>query len=1298
MSTDTTAPVGPPGTVDITTQSVPTASESQPSVAHDQIKPDQQHQSGPKPVINRVATPLGLFVSSSSTHPSIAAQAPIVPDTITPAPSASPVHRDQHALAAGKPAEVAPRSSDETMLAVQRDAFARRTPNQEHNDNAGATESFPALEEAPLHTGMVRSNTKIVHPKPITVASPEVPSRPGTAISSVATLEATAERLSMTSSIDNAIRDLHGELKRSDSRRSSLLNAAAKDEPPGLHRHLSTSSSIVSTNTAARNGGYSPAGFVKSPPTGRIRSSSNRSAMSYEPEVPSLLSRSGPGKGSVRSVRSAKHSLAEISESEPVALDQHAMDQADVAPSIDSRDDENDGLAADAEAVPSTDAFHAMLNSSFEPSTEHFAPFDLQNTEPPLERPTSTHSADTYLQSQNAFADFDGVHCGTEASDSEQPTAYSAPVDLGAFDRHDYFQNGIPLRDEGETFAAEEEDEVYDMVEPPILRPVASIRRQERPQSYMDPSTGVEMFYYPAKVPAMLNLPPKLSNRPKAGDRNERRSKVLSAMWDANGNVEAPANTRRHSAMPNMNAAQKRTSFLPDLRRQYRQSFMALPGEEHPEFREHDVAEERASNPASPPMASPPEFNLRRPERLSAVPDKRKSRLSQLPSQLRASAYFDQPAVSTDLEVKDGSAMRTLDSMLDASASAPVSAFTDHLYAGKLGSEVYGKEKKRQSAMTLSPNMGSDGFGQGKKRGSGLPQSLSNGSVGSQGDGKSVKSRSSFMWLGKRSSSYNSQDMANSHGSPATNGEEHHHSPRIDEEYEDDASHVIRVPAHPIDGPADELHENAEALQLLEQGMGEGEDEEEEYFGPPTTLLAELQLRKQEQKERTKQRTNIVPSGTRATLLEMDAIAETQRKDRKGRRVNLAWEDPEAHVDQNGEDDEDVPLAIIAAKHQGAKNLADVERPIGLMERRDMEENEPLSHRRARLQGLDPNMLQQRPSTMLLAPSRLGARSPAPTAALSLTPEPVEEIEGETLADRRRRMNAKDGSDNSLPETRPVSRAFSAELLSQFGDLDEEEKTKKQKDNGAEETLGERRRRLQAEKMARNEEMGFSHSAPAPGQMQGRRSSMTMASVLGAHARKSPDLRTQEARMRLEQEEMLARQNEAKMAAMRMQMPQVLTGPSNMRSGGFMGGVYNNGSGGVQPQAHVQPEPQPFVQQQQHQQQQFQQQVPAFFQQSPTMFAQPTMPNQGFYGNGFGFNGAQSAGPFMGYQQPMMNSFGGYGMMPQGYSQANMGGMYPNSPATLYGGGQMMQQPMQVNGAGGQNMDAVERWRQGIHY
>ncbi len=70
--------------------------------------------------------------------------------------------------------------------------------------------------------------------------------------------------------------------------------------------------------------------------------------------------------------------------------------------------------------------------------------------------------------------------------------------------------------------------------------------------------------------------------------------------------------------------------------------------------------------------------------------------LDGMPSQLRASAFFDLPSVSPQIVVKDGSAMATLDSILDASATAPVNAFTDHVFAGKLGSEVYGAEKKRK--------------------------------------------------------------------------------------------------------------------------------------------------------------------------------------------------------------------------------------------------------------------------------------------------------------------------------------------------------------------------------------------------------------------------------------------------------------------------------------------------------------------------------------------------------------------------------------------------------------------------
>jgi hypothetical protein len=82
--------------------------------------------------------------------------------------------------------------------------------------------------------------------------------------------ELAAEKLSMTSSIEDAIRDLHDEQKRSDSRRSSILAASISSGPEAntafpLTRQVSAASSILETNDAARYGGYSPAGYVMSP-------------------------------------------------------------------------------------------------------------------------------------------------------------------------------------------------------------------------------------------------------------------------------------------------------------------------------------------------------------------------------------------------------------------------------------------------------------------------------------------------------------------------------------------------------------------------------------------------------------------------------------------------------------------------------------------------------------------------------------------------------------------------------------------------------------------------------------------------------------------------------------------------------------------------------------------------------------------------------------------------------------------------------------------------------------------------
>ncbi|KAK2595411.1 hypothetical protein QQS21_006885 [Conoideocrella luteorostrata] len=1106
--------------------------------------------------------------------------------------------------------------------------------------------SSPFCDARPLRTASVRADTRIAHPKPLARppalnhAVPDKLIRSGSAAGNIAQLEATAERLSMTSSIDDAIRDLHGELKRSDSRRSAklaLTTMAAVDEmttsvPGHIGRHISAGASIVSTNNAARQGGYSPAGFVMSPSTSltsRLRSGSANSAAGPDATLDAILSRHGTGKSSVRSVRSSKLSLAEISESEPVSLDQKAFDEADAAPPLEEHSAENLQLAERTVAdMPNTDAFHQMLEDHLGPASgSHYAPISIPSA--PLEkdqsqherRPESVHSNNTSEQARDAFIDFDGVHWEPE-------------------DEEDLY---VP------------EDLASDL---PTPRPLPVT--MTRPTSYLDPSTGQKMLYYPARVPAMLNLPPKLSSRPKTAVRNERRSQVLGAMMDAStpGLPPSSAQAKRHSAFTDFGLspsleAPVRDSWLPDPVANHRDSFAALSS-----F--GPLSDEVEPKPAHVdgqllPVDLDPEIKgdaapetLRRPERLSKTPkDNRKSMasvLNNVPPQLRASAFFDLPSIAPEVEIKDGSAMATLDSILDASANAPVSAFTDHSFAGKLGPEVYGKQKKHRPRTSVSTVQALTSEPQPKKR-------------------------SSMMWLGKRSSSHENQEQKRPHSSMAitstgTNGYAPVGDGRFSPNSVDSADRVIRVGA---ENEAMEVNVEEEAEEEEEDNLDDA------YQGPPTTLLAELQLRKQEQKQRVRNLGKGLPNGNYATLLEMDTIAEAQRKNRQNKRVNLAWEDADAHLDQNGSDDEDVPLAIIAAMQRGAKNLADLERPIGLMERREIEDNEPLSHRRARLQGLEPQpppVLSHRQSMMSSSVARaLDVQSQVPDL-VTPSPEPqtpeVEEIEEETLVNRRRRLATRDGE---LPKARPVSSAFSLELLSQFGDAAEnknESKDKKsekresttQNASGEEETLGQRRRRLQAEREARDREISYTSSAENHAQPdQDHRRRLSLANVLSAHPKREVDTRAHDERLRNESERRAAQDRDNKMAALRMQMPTSLPQVNVHRSGAFLGGAYNDGTGGYGSKAAVS---------------------------SPVV-------------NTYGLSpGNHRSSMMTGYGapagQPPYGNMTGYGPRNHMGSYNGMSSMslYNGRPTSqMYGGGGMM--PMQINA--NKSMDRVEQWR-----
>lgn len=557
-----------------------------------------------------------------------------------------------------------------------------------------------------------------------------------------------------------------------------------------------------------------------------------------------------------------------------------------------------------------------------------------------------------------------------------------------------------------------------------------------RPESYMDPPPGEDLVYYPAPVPMMLNLPQRLSKLPSGPRRDKRRSEFLGGL---------PANARQSAA------------WLPNV----------LEGGDD----EDQIVEDDATTPLK----------------------KRSSRqnLADLPPQLRASVFFDYPATRQDVTVKGESAVATLDSILDASAFAPVSAFTDHPIAGHIGAEVYGKspfegrtsskaveqtQNRKSSKLIKKRNSASDLLQDPKKRNS------SSLSLGTQ--------------LGRRRSGGRlfSDPINIDEAGAATLQTEETQLRHWEGEH----------PHHMYEDLADR---NNEFHDAQEESTSRGGNEDnvgfEQYDRQPTTLLAELQLRKQQQKQRNRTAATAFPDGMRSTLLELDAVAHVQRQSRRHKHVTLAWEDPGVeHPGDENHDDEDVPLGMLFPQgklglHDRAGRL-DEDRPLGLIAKREMEDNEPLSHRRARLRGetsIPRNpIVDQRASMYTLN---------IPGLTDSKDQQETFEFEGETLAQRRQRLR------QSTAPVRPISGNFANELISQFGGLTptDLEPTPNAVINKTldpeEETLVERRKRIQAEReaTARNVSGTSVDATTMKPQLVKRRS---MADLLEAHPVTNP--------------------------------------------------------------------------------------------------------------------------------------------------------------------------------------------------
>lgn len=862
----------------------------------------------------------------------------------------------------------------------------------------------------------------------------------GAYVGNVERLEEHAVRLSMGSDIGEEIRRLHFEQKLSESRRSSMREPPARSVSQRSRKasYSSQQNSIVDVNHAARWGGYSPSGFIGSP-VGSIHSGSWSQTSVQRQRSTSRPTRldvvSEPGAMLGSPFESAPPPDPEPDQ--PSTRSSFAEEMKAIAQDIqDQLDGTTPPAQTDEEEV--TEAHLQDRNSI----ARLDSPFDIPD------RPPTAASTNTYQQAQTLFNDFDGVHYAPGSR----------------------VTSGVPESEAG-------------------MRVMSMASMAPRPKSgtWAQPPPEEGMVYYPAPVPRMLNLPAKLSKRPAAAAVAKRRDKLMSGM-----------DVRDREAAP------------------------WLDNEDG-----NGLSQQHANGKAR------------------SVNSKQALDFAGLPPQLRASLFFDAQPLHQEVEVKNDSAVVTLDSILEASASLPASAFTDHPFAGNEGAKIYRREvappsaARRSTTSILNPD---------KDAARKSTLSLSGPDIDKN---KVKKRRSSFgLIFGKRSHSTNelvgAEKLRETQGSRLTM-----HTMSDLATVNADIYHGD-VPGHERDAASDEGEDSplqggaVAGVDQDDSDDGEGhyqedhetpmqdpdeEEDEEDYFGPPTTLLAELQKRKAQQKSRNRTAATAFPKGMHSTLLEMDAVAEVEQKRRIKARVPLAWEDPDVKAQMEAEnDDEDVPLGLLFTKQNGQVRKvnkddaaaaggmaeADWDRPLGLIEQREMEDNEPLSKRRNRLRGVEPQTLTKRNTAYtsglnvpmgsqvnLATPSGgssgYGGSSPNPEAERKEGDD--DEEEGETLAQRVRRLKIKSalGGDIGDRDSRPLSSAFSTELLGELG-MPEEGADNKKDDTlsppeqpteastpDPDETLGQRRARLQAQAML---------SGTAPGQLS-RQPSGSSANLLG---------------------------------------------------------------------------------------------------------------------------------------------------------------------------------------------------------
>lgn len=684
--------------------------------------------------------------------------------------------------------------------------------------------------------------------------------------------------------------------------------------------------------------------------------------------------------------------------------------------------------------------------------------------------PDRPHSTDTFQQAELAFKDFDGVHF---KPDTEEYVA----VD----------ENGNEVR---RVSARTSSGSLLDAAQ--VLRTASggtlntvqgSEQRYSRPMSthmYNAGPTPQEagMVYYPAPVPRMLNLPKRLSQLPSASVQAKRRTQLLNEYNDVPKEAPAPS--------------------IPKL--------------------DFDESEETTrTRSISEPLVQQATNNPR------AMPNQRMSvaNMRNLPPQLRASAYFEQPIVPQNVQMKHESAVATLESILAASATAPVTAFTDHPFAGDVRKSVYAMEKpahnrKNTSTTLLSTDAPirdlkkkrSSSIGNFFRRSSGdlleneaaRPSSRGSQMLDgmSEAGGKRLQKRKSQMSIAdqlerdRTLQELEGLSPQDSRPGLVTQASNNNYFPEEGESLRQTSSQ------HQQDMDAEQKRIYTEGEQVAEdfreQDALSDVSDTDPIFAQPATLLAELQVRKAQLKNRTRTAAVAYPNGMHSTLLQLDAVEAINKKKRQKQKIALAWEDPhQRELEGEVNEDEDVPLGVLYPTQKDKGRFMGGEggewrRPMGLMEQREMEDSEPLSRRAERLN-----------------PGKIVARRPQQQRRMSEMRMMGGEEQGEDAARRMKTKEELDGAIAEVVATKPGSRpisTFSADVLSQFGGLDVKDAPPAPVEGEAaeppeDETLGQRRARLQREREAAGEE------APVPAR-PALRSTNSMANLLSTNPVRAP--------------------------------------------------------------------------------------------------------------------------------------------------------------------------------------------------